>query len=73
MSLEAWGDEDPADSLCAVDGCECDARAGGYTCGDHLDYTYCSDCGEHNDWPVVDVCGEPSCCRAPRCPNRCWR
>lgn len=44
MSLEAWGDEDPADSLCAVDGCGCKAMVGRDNCPEHRDFVQC-DCG----------------------------
>ena len=52
MSLGAWGDEDPAHSLCAVDGCECEARAFEATCSVHWNWGECSLC------PVVIDLGE---------------
>ena len=59
MSLEAWGDEDPADSLCAVDGCEHDARAGEDTCVDHRDAFQCIYCGEWvNEDQLCEACAE---------------
>lgn len=44
MSLEAWGDEDPSDSLCAVDGCECTVYPGNDVCKCHGDYFQCELC-----------------------------
>jgi len=59
MSLEAWGDEDPTDSLCAVPGCECRRRAGYETCEEHAHWHDCTDCYTLIDpeyWPHCDEC-----------------
>jgi hypothetical protein len=53
MSLEAWGDEDPADSLCRVPGCGCEARVGEETCATHGQFVECDTCTEWVDRDAI--------------------
>lgn len=46
MSIEAWGDEDPNDSLCAAPECMGRACFGSEACSDHLHWVECDACAD---------------------------